>query len=131
MQKEGDDRSLADLFAELARETSTLVRQEVDLAVSELTDKVTGLGKSAVALVVGGVVAHTGLLALVAAIILMLEAAGLPLWLAALVVGIVAAGSGYLLVDRARTAMKRTDLVPRKAVRSVQEDVDLVKEQVR
>lgn len=131
MQKEGDDRSLADLFAELARETSTLVRQEADLAVSELTAKVSGVGKSVAALVVGGVVAHTGLLALVAAVILMLGAVGLPLWLAALVVGFVAAGGGYLLVDRARSAMKRADLVPRKAVRSLQEDVDLVKEQVR
>lgn len=131
MQKEGDDRSLADLFAELARETSTLVRQEVDLAVSELTDKIATAGKSAAALVVGGVIAHTGLLALVAALILMLEVAGMPLWVAALVVGIAAAAGGYLLVKQARAAMMRTDLVPRRAVRSLHEDADLVKERVR
>ena len=130
MQKEGDDRSLADLFGDLARETSTLVRQEVDLAVAEVTEKVSNLGKSAAALAVGGLLAFVGLLALVAAVILMLGAAGLPLWVAALVVGIVAAGGGYLLVSRAQAAMKRIDLVPHKAVRSLHEDVDLVKEQV-
>lgn len=131
MQKEGDDRSLADLFGDLARETSTLVRQEVDLAVAELTGKAAGLAKTAVALVVGGVIALAGLLALLAAVILGLGALGLPLWLAALVVGIVAIGGGYLLITRAQAAMKRVDLVPHKAVRSLQEDVDLVKEQVR
>ena len=130
MQSGGDDRSLADLFAELARETGTLVRQEVALAVSELTDKGSRLGKEAVGLAVGAAVAYAGLLAVVAAVILALGAIGLPWWLSALLVGIVVAAAGYLLINRARTALKRADLLPRQAVQSLRQDVELVKEQV-
>ena len=130
MQSGGDDRSLADLFAELARETGTLVRQEVALAVSELTDKGSRLGKEAVGLAVGAAVAYAGLLAVVAAVILALGAIGLPWWLSALLVGIVVAAAGYLLINRARAALKRADLLPRRAVQSLRQDVELVKEQV-
>ena len=130
MQSGGDDRSLADLFAELARETGTLVRQEVALAVSELTDKGSRLGKEVVGLAVGAAVAYAGLLAVVAAVILALGAIGLPWWLSALLVGIVVAAAGYLLINRARAALKRADLLPRRAVQSLRQDVELVKEQV-
>ena len=34
-----DDRSLGDLFAELSRETSQLVRKEMQLATAEMTAK--------------------------------------------------------------------------------------------
>ena len=40
-----EERSLGDLFSELASETSTLVRQEVALAQTELTQKATVVGK--------------------------------------------------------------------------------------
>jgi hypothetical protein len=39
MQGGRDDRSLGELFAELAQETSTLVRQEVTLAKTEVSDR--------------------------------------------------------------------------------------------
>ena len=130
MQPAGDDRSLGDLFAELARETGTLVRQEVSLAVSELTDKGSRLGKEVAGLVVGAAVAYAGLLAIVAAVILALGELGLPWWLSALLVGIVVAGGGYLLINRARASLTRADLLPRQAVDSIRQDVELVKEQV-
>jgi hypothetical protein len=130
MQPAGDDRSLADLFAELARETGTLVRQEVGLAVTELTDKGSRLGKEVVGLAVGAAVAYAGLLALIAGVILALGEAGLPWWLSALLVGAAVAGVGYLLINRARASLKRADLLPRQAVESLRQDVELVKEQV-
>src|ERR671933_44781 len=40
MQQSRDDRSLGELFSELAQETSTLVRQEVNLAKTEMSHKV-------------------------------------------------------------------------------------------
>ena len=36
-----DERSLGDLFSDLSRETTTLVRQEVQLAKAELTQSAT------------------------------------------------------------------------------------------
>ncbi len=72
MQTSRDDRSLGELFKDLSHETSTLVRQEVALAKTELTQTATEVGKDVAFLAVGGAVAYAGLLAILAAIILAL-----------------------------------------------------------
>ncbi len=130
MQSGRDDRSLGELFAELAQETGTLVRQEVELARVELGQKASRLGRDIAALAIGGAVAYAGVLALVAAAILALGEAGLPWWLSALIVGIVVAGVGYALVARARTALKAADLAPRQTVETLKEDREWAKEQI-
>ncbi len=124
-----DDRSLSELFAELARETSTLVRQEVQLARDEVSQQVARVGRNVGALVAGGAVVYAGFLAIIAAVILLLGDLGLPWWLAALLVGVVVAGVGAALVARAITALKQTDLVPRQTVETLREDQEWVKEQ--
>jgi len=126
-----DDRSLSDLFAELARETSTLVRQEVQLAGSEMSQRASQLGKPIAAIAVAGAVAYAGFLALVAGVILLLGEAGLPWWLAAVLVGLALAGAGYLLVQRARATLKQADLVPRRTIETLREDGAWAKEQIR
>ena len=62
-----DDCSLGELFAELARETTTLVRQEVELARTELSQQVTRVARDAAALLAGGAVVYAGILAIIAA----------------------------------------------------------------
>jgi MFS family permease len=125
-----DERSLGDLFAELARETSTLVRQEVQLAKAEVTESVTTAGRAVAFLLAGGAVAYAGFLAILAAIILGLWNAGLEAWQAALLVGIVVAVIGIFLVMRARDTLQSTVLVPRKTVSTLKEDQEWMKEQV-
>ena len=125
-----DDRSLGELFADLARESSTLLRQEVQLAKTELSQKASQLGKDAASVAIGALVAY-GLLAILAALIIGLAAAGLPWWAAALLVGIIVAGIGYALIQRGLTALKREDLAPRRTIESLQEDAQWAKEQVR
>src|SRR5690348_6596943 len=100
MHNRTDDRSLGDLFAELSRETTTLVRQEITLATTEMTQKATRASKDVGFLVVGGAVVYAGALAIVAAIVLILGQAGVPWWLSALIVGVVVAGAGYILIRR-------------------------------
>jgi len=58
MQQTKDDRSLGDLFGDLARDMGTLVSQEVALARTEITDKATRVGKDVAMLAVGGLVAY-------------------------------------------------------------------------
>jgi xanthine/uracil permease len=130
-QQRGDDRSLGELFAELARETSTLVRQEVELAKTEMTQKASRVGKSLGMLAVGGAIAYAGLLAILAAIIIGLAALGVPWWLSALLVGLVVAAVGYLLVQKGRDALKQADLAPRQTIETLKEDAAWVKEQTR
>jgi len=128
MQQSKDDRSLGELFADLARDTSTLVRQEVTLAKVEISDKISKAGKDVGSMAVGGAVAYAGFLALVAAAILLLAKA-VDWWLAALIVGVVVIGAGYLLIQRGRTALKQEDLAPRQTMQTIKEDAEWAKRQ--
>ena len=130
MQQTRDDRPLGELFAELARETATLARQEVQLAKTEMTQKASQIGRDLGFLAVGGAVAYAGFLAIMAAVIIVLAANGLPWWLAALLVGLVVAGLGYVLVQKGLTALKHQDLAPRETIESLKEDTAWAKEQL-
>ena len=131
MQQTNDERSLGELFGDLARDMGTLVSQELALARTELTDKATRVGKEIATLAVGGLVAYAGLLAIIAAVIVLIADRGVPLWVSALVVGLVVAGIGYLLVQRGLSALKHEDLAPRQTIQSIKEDTQWAKEQIR
>jgi len=115
-----DDRSLGELLAELAQEVTTLVRQEVNLAKTEISQKVSRMGMHLGFLVAGGAVAYAGLLAIVAAVIILLAQAGLPWWAAALLVGVVIAGIGGFLVMKGLNALKQEDLTPRETLATLE-----------
>ena len=125
-----DERSLGELFAELAQETSTLVRQEVNLAKTEMSQKASRAGRHVGVMAAGGAVAYAGLLAILAALIVLLNNV-MPLWLSALLVGIVVAVVGYLLVRRALDALKREDFAPRETIETLKEDQRWAKDQTR
>jgi hypothetical protein len=130
MQERKDDRSLGELFSELARETSTLVRQEVELAKTEMTHKATRAGRHAGMIGAGGAVAYAGLLALIAALIIGLGNV-IPLWLSALIVGLIVVGAGYLLIRQGLDGLKRLDPTPHETIDSLKEDKEWLKEQTR
>jgi hypothetical protein len=130
MQQSKDERSLGELFSDLARETSTLVRQEVQLAKTEMTQKATAVGKDVGFLAVGGAVAYAGLLALIATLIIVLGTIGLPWWLASLIVGVVVAGIGYFLVQKGLNALKHESMAPQQTIQTLKEDRQWAKEQM-
>ncbi len=123
------ERSLADLFADLAQDTSTLVQQEIQLAKNELGQAVAKVAKNIGMLVVGGVLLLAASLALIATLILALGALGLPNWVAALIVTLVFVGVGLALIARGRTALKNADLLPRQTIETLKEDQEWIKEQ--
>jgi xanthine/uracil permease len=130
MQQSRDNRSLGELFSELAQETSTLVRQEVNLAKTEMSHKASHAGKHIGVLAAGGAVAYAGLLAILAGVIVLLDNV-MPLWASALLVGVVVAIVGYLLVRRALDALKREDFAPRETIETLKEDQQWAKDQTR
>lgn len=130
MQQTQDDRSLGELFAELAREMSTLFRQEVALAKTEMTQKATRVGMNIAFLLVGGAIAYAALLAIIAAIIIALGTYVMPMWAAALIVGIVIAAVAAGLVMKGLTALKSEDLAPRQTIETLKEDAQWAKEQI-
>ncbi|MGI8640315.1 MAG: phage holin family protein [Pyrinomonadaceae bacterium] len=124
-----DERSLGDLFSELASETGTLVRQEVALAQAELTQKAAKVGRNVGYLVVGGAVAYAALLALLTAFIIGLGTL-IGYGFSALIVGIVIAIAAAILIMSALNALKNTDIAPRQTVETIKEDVKWLKDQV-
>ena len=126
-----DERTLGEMFAELSRETRTLVHQELQLAKTELTEKASQMGKGAGLVAGGGLIAYGGLLAMIAAMVLVLIAIGLPPWAAALVGGVLAAGIGYLLIRSGLAALKPQNLTPRKTMETLKEDAQWLKAQVK
>lgn len=130
MEQRREERSLGDLFAELANETGTLVRQEIQLARTEITQKATSAGKDVGMIGAGGALAYAGLLAIIAAVIIGLGQL-IPMWLSALIVGLVVVGIGYVLVQRGLSALKRIDPTPQQTIESLKEDKDWIKEQTQ
>lgn len=134
-----DERSLGDLFSELATETSTLIRQEVSLAQAEITQKAARVGKEVGFLVVGGAVGYAALLVILGALVvgatqLISSLTGWQIitsaWIAAVIVGVIVAVVAYFLISGALTALKNTDLTPQQTVETVKEDAQWLKDQV-
>lgn len=117
----GDPRSLGQLFSELADETGTLVRKEVQLAKAEVTEKAKHAGKDAAMVGVGALLGYAGVLALVFALIFALATA-MPLWASALIVGAALCAVAAILANQGIQKMKRIDPVPRATVQTLQDD---------
>lgn len=125
-----DERSLGELFSDLATETSTLVKQEVALAQTELTLKATKVGKNIGYLVVGGAVGYAALLAFVAALIIGLGQLLNNYWAAALIVGAIIAVAAVVMIMSALSALKNTGITPTQTVETIKEDAQWLKDQV-
>ena len=122
MAEKVDNRSIGDLLAELSRETSLLVRKEVELASTEMTAKARKAGGHVGVAAVGGALAHAGVLVLLAALVLALSDMGVTPWLSALIISVLTIGLGYLLVNRGLNGLKTTSVAPTRALDSLKED---------
>lgn len=130
MERQRDEPSLGELFAQLASDTSKLVRHEVALARSEMTQKASSVGRDLGILGAGGAIAYAGFLALLTALIVGLDLL-LPLWLSALIVGLIVVGVGYVLIQRGLNAIKQANLVPEQTIETLKEDAQWAKEQTK
>jgi uncharacterized membrane protein YqjE len=123
--------STGDLVKQLSAQTSTLVRQELDLAKAELAEKGKTAGVGAGMLGGAGVAGLLALGALTATLILLLAEA-MDAWVAALIATVLwAAAAGVLALtgrDRVREGMPPA---PEQTVESVKEDVQWAKTQAR
>jgi uncharacterized membrane protein YqjE len=124
------DRSIGELFSELASETSLLVRQEIALAKVELGQTAAHVGRNVGYLVLGGAVAYAALLALLAAVIILL-ANVMPWWVAALLVAVLVGIVAGVLVSKALAALKKTEVAPRQTVETLKEDTQWAKQQMK
>lgn len=121
------DRPVGDLLRELSEQTAMLVRQELELAKLELTEKGKRAGIGAGMVGGAGAVGLYALGALTAALILLLATA-VKGWLAALIVAVVyGAVAGALAFSGKSKVQQAVPPVPEQATESVKEDVEWTK----
>jgi uncharacterized membrane protein YqjE len=116
------ERSTGELLKQLSQETSTLVRQELELARAELSDRGRRAGAGAGLFGGAGAMGLVTLGALTAFLIAVLDT-GMRLWLAALVVAFVEAAITAVLAMRGRDRIKEATPPAPQTVDTVKEDV--------
>jgi len=122
------ERGIGELVKDLASQTSTLVRQEIQLAQAEVTQKGKLAGKGAGMLAGAAVAALLGLGALTAVVIVALDGA-LALWLAALIVTVVWLAIAGALAMAGKKALERATPPVPQTVETVKEDIQWAKTQ--
>jgi hypothetical protein len=120
------ERPFGDLIQQLAKETSTLVRQEIELARAEVTEKGRQAGKGMGMFGAAGILGLLALGALTAAAILALDLA-VAGWLAALiVVAVYGTAAGLLVLVGKGRVQEATPPAPQ-TVETVKEDIEWAK----
>jgi len=135
MATDKTDKSLGALFSDLTRDTVDLMRQEIALARTEISEKV-GTAQSALAsMAVGAAVILAGLFLLLQAAVHALQQVLPPEmapWLAPLLVGIVVALIGWAMLRAGRSKLDPDNLVPRRTMDSLRRDgATVVQERTR
>ena len=122
--------SVAELFSDLTHNMTSLVRQETKLAKTEMKSKVGQISSAGIYIGVGGAFLYAGFLVLLAAAVLGLSYFW-PLWLSALLVGLIVTIVGAGLAAKGRNDLKAQNLKPERTIHSVRQDVEFTKDQFR
>lgn len=122
--------SLGELFSDLSREFSMLVRQEMHLAQVEMSQKAKKAGKSVAFAAAGGFIAYAGFIVLLIAAVIGLSYF-MADWLAALLVGLVVAAVGGFLARKGLSDLKTINPAPKQTIETLQEDKEFFKRQVQ
>ena len=124
------DRSVGSLLKELRDEMTTLMRQELALAKTEMSEKFSKASRNTTYIAIGGAVCFAGMLFLLvgvsALIYVGLVYAGLSHylsgWLAPVITGAVVAIIGYAMLQKGISTLKRMSVTPDKTMDSLKED---------
>jgi uncharacterized membrane protein YqjE len=124
-------RSIPRILSELISQFTTLVRQESELARTEMSEKI---GSAVMGLVMA---VGAAILLLPALVILLMagvyglsEGAQWPMWMSALVVGGAAFIIGLIVVAIGASRLKPSALKPEKTIKQLQEDAAMAKRQM-
>jgi ElaB/YqjD/DUF883 family membrane-anchored ribosome-binding protein len=117
------------LFRVLSSDTRTLLRQEVALAKTEISEKLSRMGRNAVALLAGGLIAFAGLIVLLVGLGWLLayaiNSAGVQPLLAAFIglggIGLLVAIVGGLWVLKAAKSISKESLAPQRTLHTLHE----------
>ena len=120
------DRSTRSLLRELMHEVPGLFTKELALARAEMRENLEQTRRGATEVSTGGIVLAGGYIVLLLAAVYALSEVMAP-WLAALLVGGIAAVAGYMMVKAGMRHFSAHDLRPERTIESIQKDADAVR----
>jgi hypothetical protein len=119
---------LKDVLVELWQNTEKLIGQEIALARAELDIKAEKLKRELSAAAIGAGMLLSGALALVAAVVLILDLF-MPAWTASLLTGLGAAGAGFGLVKAKKPSPG--DMIPERTIQNLEKDARAFRESTK
>lgn len=120
------DASVGSLARDLLHEVPALLTKELALAKSEMRETMRETKEGLISVASGGVVVLGGYLVLLFAAVYGLSLVMAP-WLAALIVGGVAAVIGFVLVSAGMRQFRAENLRPEHTLNSVRKDTDAIR----
>jgi hypothetical protein len=121
--------SIPGLLKDIRDQTTHLMRQEVALARTEVSEKISKIARNSIYLIAGALVALASLVILLQSLSWLVDMwlentrwERHSTWLAFLLVGLVAATIGALTARKGAKTIKRENLVPEKTIESLKED---------
>jgi hypothetical protein len=131
--------SIPSLLRELRDETTTLLRQEVSLAKTELNENFSHLIHHSLQIAIGAFVAYAGLIVLLIGLGHLIGAIlvragvdpGLATWIAPAGVGLVVAIIGWAMLARAKHAIAHEDIAPRQTLESLRDSKQWAQNKLR
>lgn len=132
MPSDTSPASIPALLRDLRDETTTLLRQEVALARTEVVESVSRTGSQLARIAVGAFVAYAGAIVALIGLGHLLGAwfiqlgmePGIATWAAPVGVGLAVALLGWALISRARHALAQVDFTPRETLGSIRDNKD-------
>lgn len=125
------DRSTGELLGDLYRGASEVIRLEIELAKTEMSEKASRVGKNVGFLAAGGFIAYAGFLVILGGLVAVLAALGVPVWLSALIVGVIVAAVGGLLVRSGLKTLQQEQAAPQRTIETIKEDREWIEDQRR
>lgn len=123
-----EPQKISELVRHLVDQVSTLFRQELSLAIAELSRSLTAVIVGLTSVAVAGALLFAGLLVLLFAAVTGL-ALVLPAWLAAVVVGAVVVLIGASLLGVGISRFKAATVPPKRSAASLRKDKEVLTQQ--
>jgi len=127
---EENSRSIADVLQDIIANVQTIIRSEVRLAKTEITEEATKAGRAA-SMMAGGAVAALFTVWLLLLTIVFALATVIPIWSAALLVCVLMGVVTAVLLVAGKKRFSTVHATPEKTIESVKENVEWVKNQTR
>jgi uncharacterized protein YacL len=125
LRNSGLVQALTDLFADLA----DLLRKELQLAKTEITEKIVSRLRASVWMVVAGALGLVAVLLLVEAAVFAIASFGIALHWSCLIVAAVLAAAAAAAFFQGRSAAQ-DELLPTRTARQISQDIRTAKEQL-